>query len=77
MNESEIRANISTINDNIKSIKETLSLYPPLPQCNPEQRSDRLKYEERLDKYEERLDKEKEDLRENQKVERQTSQGNK
>ena len=57
MNEAEIRANIATINDNIKSITETLSLYPPLPHCNPEQRVDRLRYEERLDK-------EKEDLRE-------------
>ena len=58
MNEAEIRASIASINDDIKRLKEALSLYPPLPHCNPEQRVDRLKYEERLEKY-------VDDLREN------------
>ena len=58
MNEAEIRASIASINDDIKRLKEALSLYPPLPHCNPKQEGQRLKYEERLDK-------EKEDLREN------------
>ena len=58
MNEAEISASFASINDDFKRLKEALSLYPPLPHCNPEQRVDRLKYEERLDK-------EKEDLREN------------
>ena len=65
MNEAEIRASIASINDDIKRLKEALSLYPPLPHCNPEQRVDRLKYEERLEKYEERLEKYVDDLREN------------
>ena len=58
MNEAEIRASIASINDDIKRLKETLSLYPPLPQCNTKQEEQRLKYEERLEKY-------VDDLREN------------
>ena len=74
MNESDIRAKIDNINENIKSIKETLSLYPPLPHCNPKQEGQRLKYEERLDKYEEDLRKYEEGLRkEKERLEKQSN----